>query len=279
MPKRSTVAMSDISMNPSNPAGQAEVPPVFVEAGRKPVVVVDNIRVTYRVFASGKKVTPGNSRVKHKGRLREVQALQGVNLVAYEGDSIGVIGTNGSGKSTLMKAISGLLPIDSGSVYASSRPSFLGVGAAMIKELSGEKNVVLGGLALGMTRSEIKQKFDSIVDFAGLRDFIDLPMQTYSSGMVERLKFAIAAAREHDILIIDEALAVGDQDFRRRSEARMRELASGAGSVFLVSHSMKSILDTCNRCIWLDKGVVKMDGTAEEVCRAYAESQGAPLDD
>jgi teichoic acid transport system ATP-binding protein len=275
------------NQNPNSPqdsAGNTEpgatvTPPVFLESNRKPVVVVDDIRVTYRVFASGKKVTPGNSRVKHKGRLREVEALKGVSLVAYEGDSIGVIGTNGSGKSTLMKAISGLLPIDAGSVYASSRPSFLGVVAAMIKELSGAKNVILGGLALGMTRNEIKEKFDHIVDFAGIRDFIDLPMQTYSSGMVERLKFSIAAAREHDILIIDEALAVGDQDFRRRSEARMRELASGAGSVFLVSHSMKSILDTCNRTIWLDKGLVKMDGSSQEVCRAYAEAQGAPLDD
>ena len=261
------------------PEEQRLKPPVFLEPGKTPVVVVDDVHLKYRVFASGKKVTRVNSRVKRKGRLREIHALQGVSMVAYEGDSIGVIGTNGSGKSTMMKAISGILPIDAGAVWASSRPSFLGVGAAMIKQLSGEKNVILGGLAVGMSRSEIKAKFDHIVDFAGIRDFIDLPMETYSSGMVERLKFSIAAAREHDILIIDEALAVGDQDFRRRSEARMRELASGAGCVFLVSHSMKSILDTCNRAIWLDKGIVKMDGPAIDVCRAYAAAQGAPLDD
>jgi teichoic acid transport system ATP-binding protein len=260
------------------PAERVQVPP-FTAKDRTAVVVVDDIHLKYRVHSSGKAVTRANSRVKGKGRMREVHAIQGVSLVAYEGDSIGVIGTNGSGKSTLMKAISGILPIDSGIIYASSRPSFLGVGAAMIKTLSGEKNVILGGLALGMTKAEIREKFDSIVDFAGIRDFIDLPMETYSSGMVERLKFSIAAAREHEILIIDEALAVGDQDFRRRSEARMRELASGAGCVFLVSHSMKSIMDTCNRAIWLDKGIVKMDGTAEEVCRAYSIAQGAPLDD
>jgi teichoic acid transport system ATP-binding protein len=260
------------------PEQRVKVEP-YVDPTRKAVVVVDDVHLKYRVYASGKKITRANSRVKRKGRLREVHALQGVSMVAYEGDSIGVIGTNGSGKSTLMKAISGILPIDGGVVWASSRPSFLGVGAAMIKTLSGEKNVILGGLALGMTKAEIREKFDAIVDFAGIRDFIDLPMETYSSGMVERLKFSIAAAREHDILIIDEALAVGDQDFRRRSEARMRELASGAGCVFLVSHSMKSILDTCNRAIWLDKGIVKMDGPALEVCRAYAEAQGAPLDD
>jgi teichoic acid transport system ATP-binding protein len=247
--------------------------------GRRPVVIVDNVVVTYRVFASGKKITASTARVKRSGKLREVEAIRGVSLTAYEGDSIGVIGTNGSGKSTLMNALSGLLPIDSGAVYASSRPSFLGVGAAMIRELSGEKNIILGGLALGMSKTEVAAKYEAIVDFSGLREFIDLPMSTYSSGMVERLKFAIAAAREHDILIIDEALAVGDSDFRKRSEARMRELAANAGSVFLVSHSMKSILDTCNRAIWLDKGLIKMDGTAREVCEAYASFAGAPLDD
>jgi len=249
------------------------------EPERRPVVVVDDVKVTFRLFASGKRISPSTARVKHKGRLREVEALKGISLVAYEGETIGVIGTNGSGKSTLMNAIAGLIAIDSGAVYASSRPSFLGVGAAMIRELTGEKNVILGGLALGMSRTEIREKFDDIVDFAGLRDFIDLPMKTYSSGMVERLKFAIAAAREHDILIIDEALAVGDQDFRRRSEARMRELARNAGSVFLVSHSMKSIIDTCDRAIWLDGGLLKMDGKAIDVCRAYSEHVGAPLDD
>lgn len=246
---------------------------------RKPVVIVDNVKVTYRVFASGKRVTDPTARVRQKGHLREVEALRGVSFVAYEGDTIGVIGANGSGKSTLMKAIAGLTPVDGGNIFASSRPSFLGVGAAMIKELSGEKNVILGGLALGFTKAEIREKYDSIVEFAGLQQFIDLPMRTYSSGMVERLKFAIAAAKAHDILIIDEALAVGDQDFRRRSEARMRELAADAGSVFLVSHSMKSILDTCTRAIWLDKGTIKMDGTALEVCTAYGEAVGAPLDD
>jgi teichoic acid transport system ATP-binding protein len=246
---------------------------------RKPVVVVDDVKVTYRVFSSGKRITASTARVKHKGNLREVNALRGVSLVAYEGDTIGVIGANGSGKSTLMSAIAGLTAIDTGAIYASSRPSFLGVGAAMIRELSGEKNVVLGGLALGLSMADIREKQEEIIDFAGLREFIDLPMRTYSSGMVERLKFAIAAAREHDILILDEALAVGDSDFRKRAEARMRELASRAGSVFLVSHSMKSILDTCNRAIWLDKGEIKMDGEAREVCRAYSIAVGSPLDD
>jgi teichoic acid transport system ATP-binding protein len=126
---------------------------------------------------------------------------------------------------------------------------------------------------------EIKAKVDEITGFAGLREFIDLPMSTYSSGMTERLKFSIAASREHDIVIIDEALAVGDSEFRKRSEARMKEMAKNAGCVFLVSHSLKAILDTCNRAIWLDKGKLRMDGSVLEVCRAYADEVGADLDE
>jgi teichoic acid transport system ATP-binding protein len=247
----------------------------------KPVVIVDNAKVTYRVYASGKAVSENtnDSRVKRSGNLRTVEAIKGVSLVAHEGDVIGVIGTNGSGKTSLMKAISGLTPLDGGKIFATSRPSFLGVGAAMLKELSGEKNIILGGLAMGYSRAEIKDKLDEIVEFSGLKDFIDLPMRTYSSGMTERLKFSIAASREHDILIIDEALAVGDSQFRKRSEARMKELAANAGCVFLVSHSLKSILDTCNKAIWLDQGLLKLEGTAYEVCKAYADEVGADLGD
>ena len=247
----------------------------------KPVVIVDNAKVTYRVYASGKAVSENtnDSSVKRSGNLRTVEAIKGVSLVAHEGDVMGVIGTNGSGKTSLMKAISGLTPLDGGKIFATSRPSFLGVGAAMLKELSGEKNIILGGLAMGYSRAEIKDKLDEIVEFSGLKDFIDLPMRTYSSGMTERLKFSIAASREHDILIIDEALAVGDSQFRKRSEARMKELAANAGCVFLVSHSLKSILDTCNKAIWLDQGLLKLEGTAYEVCKAYADEVGADLGD
>ena len=247
----------------------------------KPVVIVDNAKVTYRVYASGKAVNENesSSRVKRQGNLRTVEAVKGVSLIAYEGDVIGVIGTNGSGKTSLMKAISGLTPLDGGKVFATSRPSFLGVGAAMLKELSGEKNIILGGLAMGFSRAQIKEKLAQIIEFSGLKDFIDLPMRTYSAGMTERLKFSIAASREHDILIIDEALAVGDSQFRKRSEARMKELAKNAGCVFLVSHSLKSILDTCNRAIWLDQGVLKLEGSAYDVCKAYADEVGADLDD
>ena len=169
---------------------------------RRPVVVVDDVHVEYKVLATGKPAKAADSarRLLQRSRsTRAVHALKGVSFSAYENDSIGVIGSNGSGKSTLMRAIVGLTPTSKGAIYAASRPSMLGVGAALIKDLSGDRNVILGGLALGLTREEIEAKYDEIVAFSGIGDFIDLPMRTYSSGMTARLKFAIATARDHDM--------------------------------------------------------------------------------
>jgi teichoic acid transport system ATP-binding protein len=242
---------------------------------RKPVVIADDVHVEYKVLATGKRATAADSARKilqRSRKTRTVHALKGVSFTAYENDSIGVIGSNGSGKSTLMRAIVGLTPTSQGSIYASSRPSMLGVGAALIKDLSGERNVILGGLALGLTLEEINAKYDDIVEFAGIRKFIELPMRTYSSGMTARLKFAIATARQHEILIVDEALAVGDKTFRDRSEAKIREIRDNAGTVFLVSHSMRSIRDTCNRVLWINQGDLMMDGPTEEVIAAYEAS-------
>ena len=242
---------------------------------RKPVVIADDVHVEYKVLATGKRATAADSGRKilqRSRKTRSVHALKGVSFTAYENDSIGVIGSNGSGKSTLMRAIVGLTPTSQGSIYAASRPSMLGVGAALIKDLSGERNVILGGLALGLTLDEIEGKYDEIVEFAGLRKYIELPMRTYSSGMTARLKFAIATARQHEILIVDEALAVGDKDFRDRSEAKIREIRDNAGTVFLVSHSMRSIRDTCNRVLWINQGDLMMDGPTDEVIAAYEKS-------
>ncbi len=245
-----------------------------VDESRQPVVMVDNLHVKYQVFSSGKAVgnAGGRKLLQPKMRgVRTVHALKGISFVAYENESIGIIGSNGSGKSTLLRAITGLTPPAEGSVYARSRPSLLGVGAALIPDLSGDKNITLGGLALGYNREQVEQMREEITKFAELEEFIDLPMRTYSSGMAARLKFAIAASKEHDILIVDEALAVGDAKFRKRSEAKIREIRENAGTVFLVSHSMNSIKETCNRCIWIEKGVQKMDGDPDTVIKAYQQ--------
>ena len=239
---------------------------------RVPTVVVDGLHVKYRVFASGKPAKRGIRRVPKTRGMREVHALKGVSFVVYEGESIGVIGHNGSGKSTLLRSIAGLTPAAEGNVYASAQPALLGVNAALLPNLSGDKNVRLGALALGFSPSELDEKADQIIDFSGLEEFRDLPMRTYSSGMAARLRFSIAIAKSQQILMIDEALAVGDRAFRKRSEQRIRDMRSEAGTTFLVSHSIKSILDTCTRVLWMDHGNLKMDGDPEEVCAAYTES-------
>lgn len=255
----------------------AEAEPVVVDTSRRPTVVVDNLHVVYRVFgaaAAEEKDNAANAlkrliRRQHQPAVREVHAIKGISFVAYEGDAIGVVGRNGSGKSTLMRAIAGLLPATQGAVYADGQPSFLGVNAALMNGLTGQRNVELGCLAMGMTREEVRQKYNDIVEFSGVGDFIKLPMRAYSSGMGARLRFAIAAAKSHDVLLVDEALATGDADFRRKSEKRIREMREEAGTVFLVSHSMRTITKTCNRALWIDKGVLRMDGEAETVVKAY----------
>lgn len=244
--------------------------------GRRPVVVVDDLHVKYQVHAGGRAAigAAGRAGLLTRARgIRTVHALRGVTFTAYENESIGVIGHNGSGKSTLMRAITGLTPPESGAVFAASRPNLLGVGAALLPDLSGESNIVLGGLALGFSKRDVLRLRDEIVEFAELEEFIDLPMRTYSSGMQARLKFAIATSKQHEILIVDEALSVGDKGFRARSEARMREMRDNAGTIFLVSHSMKSIRDTCERALWINRGTLMMDGPCEEVVAAYEESK------
>jgi teichoic acid transport system ATP-binding protein len=245
---------------------------------RKPVVVIDDAHIIYKVFASGGRANRrnrGGGLLTKKMELTEVHAVKGVSFTIYEGESIGIIGSNGSGKSSLMRALSGLTPLSSGAIYASAKPNLLGVGAVLLPSLSGEKNITLGGLAMGMSKQEIGSKTEAIAAFAGLSEFIRFPMRTYSQGMSARLRFAIAAAKDHEILIIDEALAVGDQEFRNRSEARMREMRDNAGTVFLVSHSMKSILDTCTRVIWIEKGELRMDGEPMKVIKAYNKFVGS----
>ena len=235
----------------------------------KPVVVVDDVHVIYKVFGTGKKARGVQGQLAKKTRMREVHAVKGVSFVVYEGETVGIVGSNGSGKSSLMRAIAGLFPVTKGAVYTFAKPTMLGVGAALLPNLSGEKNIMLGGLAMGYGKKEITAATESIINFSGLKDFIDLPMRTYSQGMSARLRFSIAASKKHDILIIDEALAVGDRQFRMKAEEKIRQMRQEAGTVFLVSHNMKSIEDTCNRVIWLEKGELLMDGEPKAVCDAF----------
>jgi teichoic acid transport system ATP-binding protein len=230
-----------------------------------PSLVVDDVHITYRVFGGRKLGTSAKSGRRRFGRGREhvgsvqrVEAVKGVSFVAHHGESIGIVGVNGSGKSTLLRAVAGLMPPTSGSVYVSGDPSLLGVNA-----------VLLGGLALGLSKQEVEAKMDEIVDFAEIGDFVYLPMSAYSSGMAARLRFAISSASVPDILMIDEALATGDAAFREKSKARIDEVREQAGTVFLVSHSLATIQSICSRVLWIHQGRLVADGPVDEVSEQY----------
>ncbi len=249
---------------------------------RIPTVVVDDVHIVYKVHgaAAGKgSATSALNRLisrKRSPAITEVHAVRGISFTAYKGEAVGLIGSNGSGKSTMLSAIAGLLPTERGGIYTDGQPSLLGVNAALMDDLTGERNVVLGCLAMGMSPAEVKARYQEIVDFSGINEkgeFINLPMRTYSSGMAARLRFSIAAAKTHDVLLIDEALSTGDQAFQRRSEARIRELRKEAGTVFLVSHNNNAIRDTCERTIWIETGELIMDGPTDEVVGMYERGE------
>lgn len=256
----------------SEPNGPASVGP-----GSDVTVRIDEVHVHYRVYedpVAGLKQLFSQGRVKRKHRI--IEAVRGVSLDLYEAETLGVIGANGSGKSTLLAAMTGLLPLASGTIRGRSRPSLLGVSAALRSSLSGRRNIVIGGLALGLTRAEIEDRIDDIIDFAGLRDSIDLPMRTYSSGMRARLHFAIATARLPEILLIDEALSVGDEEFRARSVERIRELTAASGSVVLVTHNMGEARRASDRIAWLDAGRIRQVGDPDDIVDAYLASRSTP---
>lgn len=208
--------------------------------------------------------------VKGKLHFDEFYALKEVNLTVEPGDFYGLIGLNGSGKSTLLKVISGVYKPTTGSckVRGSIAP-LIELGAGFDMDLTARENIYLNGTVLGFTPKYLDSKFDEIVEFSELRDFLDVPLKNYSSGMVARIAFAIATITKPDILIADEILSVGDFLFQQKCEARMQELMSGGTTVILVSHSIEQIERMCNKVAWIEHGRVRMDGPVKEVCEAY----------
>uniref|UniRef100_UPI0009F8FDA6 ABC transporter ATP-binding protein n=1 Tax=Kribbia dieselivorans TaxID=331526 RepID=UPI0009F8FDA6 len=247
-----------------------------------PTVIVSHLDITYRVVGADKHsadvdddaalVSKLFARSRDIGRVHEVPAVCDISFVARDGESIGIIGRNGSGKSTLLRAVAGLIPPTNGRVWVSGRPSLLGVNAVLMPKLTGARNIELGCMALGMTREQVREKFDDIVEFSGIGDAVWLPMSTYSSGMAARLRFAISTAVAPDVLMVDEALATGDAEFRARSTERIQEIREQAGTVFLVSHSNSNIREICTRVLWIDRGTLIADGPTEDVLEAYEGS-------
>ena len=239
-----------------------------------PVVVVDGVSKKYRLYRER------NNSVKiallRGGRAKldkEFWALNDVSFEVMEGSTTGLIGENGSGKSTMLKCIARILRPDKGSVTVTGKMSaLLELGAGFHPELTGRENVFLNGAILGLKQKELQERFDDIVDFAGIGQFIDEPVKNYSSGMYVRLGFSVAINVEPDILLVDEVLAVGDEAFQRKCLERFKYLKDNGKTVIIVSHSMGSVVNMCDHAVWFQHGQKMADGDPREVVEAYTGS-------
>ena len=208
--------------------------------------------------------------LKRKLKFKEFWSLRDVNFTVEKGDVVGIIGRNGAGKSTILKIISGILKPTEGRVVRSGNiVPMLELGSGFDYDLSGRENIFLNGAILGYSKEFLEARYDEILAFSELGEFIEMPIRNYSSGMLMRLAFSIATVVEPEILIVDEILAVGDENFQKKSRARMLELMSGGTTVLFVSHSLEQIREMCNKVVWLDGGTVKLMGATEEVCDQY----------
>jgi ABC-type polysaccharide/polyol phosphate transport system ATPase subunit len=251
------------------------VPSAADPHGPAPAILIEDVSVCYRVprerLTSFKEyaIRALQRRVRHD----ELWALRDVDLEIRRGELFGVIGRNGAGKSTLLKVISRVLRPTRGRVRVWGRPApLLELGAGFHPELTGRENVFLNGALLGRSRAEIEAQFEAIVDFAELWEFVDAPLRTYSTGMMARLGFAVATAIRPEILIVDEVLSVGDQQFQQKCLARMREFRERGATILLVSHNMELVQGLCERAAWLHHGELRALGSAVEVVGRYQTS-------
>jgi lipopolysaccharide transport system ATP-binding protein/teichoic acid transport system ATP-binding protein len=241
-------------------------------ASELPVVSVSDVSITYRT--SFEKRPTLRDAVVRLGRgqktVREVEAVKHVSFDVAQGTVMGIVGSNGAGKSTLVRAIAGILPPTTGRIEVRGKVStLLALGVGFNPSMSGQENVLLGGLAAGYTRDEIAQRYEEIADFAELGDFMEMPMKTYSSGMFSRLAFAVAVHMEPDILLVDEALSAGDAKFKEKAAAKMQSLVAEARTMFLVSHALGTVTEMCNDAIWLNKGELMLRGEPADVVKEY----------
>ncbi|MEO2107507.1 MAG: polysaccharide ABC transporter ATP-binding protein [Actinomycetota bacterium] len=250
---------------------------------RTPAIRVDGLHEIFKIYDEAPPGIKERLTSFRRAHYKEFHALDGVTLDIMPGERVGLIGHNGSGKSTLLKCMARILPADRGTVEVNGRiATLLELGAGFSPELTGRENMYLNGSILGLSRAQVNESFDRIVDFAGVRDFIDTPVKNYSSGMYVRLGFAIAVHVDPDILLVDEVLAVGDQTFQERSLSRMQAFADAGKTVVLVSHDLGSIESLCDRVILLEAGKVVFDGPSAQALAEYqrrlAAGHGATLE-
>jgi len=242
----------------------------------KTIIRLENVSVEYRIPSEriGTLKEYVIRWVQGKVKQKNFLALKNVFIEINEGEVFGVIGHNGAGKSTMLKLFARVLPPSIGriEIFGSVSP-LLELGAGFHHELSGRENVFLNGAILGYSREEMRTKFDSIVEFSGLHNFIDAPIRTYSSGMWARLGFAVATASRPDLLLVDEILAVGDEEFQKKCFDRIEEFRDNGTTIVIVAHSMQVIKDRCSRVCWLDHGELKYIGDPEKAINQYRKSQ------
>lgn len=235
----------------------------------KPIVVFENVYKTYNLYKDSKEQFLALFYKSKK--VKKHQALNNVNIKIYKGESIGIIGNNGAGKSTLLKMITGVAFPTSGMVTVNGRvAALLELTAGFSEEMTGRENIYLKGYLLGLNNAQIKEIESSIIDFAELGEYIDQPVRTYSSGMRLRLGFAININTKPEILVIDEALAVGDATFQNKCKNKIKELISQNVTVIFVSHSKNGVKEICKRAIYLKKGEVVFDGDVDEALKVYS---------
>ena len=211
--------------------------------------------------------------IKKQVSYDEFWALKDVSFELRKGDALGLIGLNGSGKSTMLKTIAGVLKPTKGSVTVNgSIAPLIELGAGFDMDLTARENVFLNGALLGYSRKQMQEYYDDIVEFSELKDFMDVPVKNFSSGMVSRLAFAIATIGTPDILIVDEVLSVGDFRFQEKCEQRIQKMMNGETTILFVSHNINQVEKLCNKIVWLEKGVVKAFGDAKEIAEEYRNS-------
>ena len=253
------------------PAGPAP------ETASEPVVRLDDVSVRYRLPRERITSVKDYAIRLLKGQIvyDEFWALRNVTLEVWRGETLGIIGRNGAGKSTLLKVVARVLRPTKGRVRVRGRVApLLELGAGFDSELTGRDNVFLNGTILGHSAADIERRFDRIVDFAGVRDFIDLPLRTYSTGMATRLGFAIATDVQPEVLLLDEVLSVGDAEFQAKSAGRMQELRRHGDAILMVSHGLESVRRLCHRVAWLERGELRALGAPDEVIAEYQKTSG-----
>ncbi len=242
----------------------------------EPVIKLEDVHVRYYVpHENVRTFKEYVIRILQRGKIHhdEFLALQGVDLKVRKGEFFGIIGANGAGKSTMLKLMAQVMRPTEGRVWVKGQVApLLAMGAGFHPDLTGRENVYLNGTLLGYTRRDLEERFDRIVEFAGLRDFIDAPIRTYSSGMTMRLAFSVATDVKPDILLVDEVLSVGDAAFQDKSMKRIRRYQKEGTTTVMVSHAMHTVRKNCNRTAWLDRGTFKFVGDTDQAVDRYLES-------